>query len=57
MRVFWAGFLMTGLLLIGLSVYEGQQATDEQLGMGIVTASEDGTPIPDPYPTPRPKLN
>jgi hypothetical protein len=53
MRVFWAGFLMTGLLLIGLSVYEGQQATDEQLG--IVTASEDGTPMPDPYPTPPPK--
>jgi hypothetical protein len=56
MRLFWAGFLMTGLFLVGLNAYERRQARDGSLMRdGIVTASgEDGTPIPYPYPTPSP---
>ena len=55
MRIFWAGFLMTGLVLAGLSAYEGRQAGDEAVtSEAIVHASEDGTPMPHPYPTPSP---
>ena len=55
MRLFWAGFLMTGLFLMGLNAYDRRQAKDEGLATdGIVCASsEDGTPIPHPYPTPK----
>ena len=30
MRLFWAGFLMTGLLLIGYSTYERREARARQ---------------------------
>jgi len=54
MRLFWAGFLTTGLFLIGFSSYEGGQATDDEATSEVVvTASEDGTPMPRPYPTPK----
>jgi len=54
MRLFWTGFLMTGLLLIGVSTYERRVAPDKP---GAVSASrcEDGTGFPQPYPTPTPK--
>jgi hypothetical protein len=56
MRLFWAGFLATGLILIGLSVLEMQQAGEEPLTTGAtVSTSEDGTPMPHPYPTPTPR--
>jgi hypothetical protein len=49
MRLFWSGFLMTGLLLVGLSVYEGLLVTDEPSlpGPAEVSASEDGTVTPN----------
>ena len=57
MRIFWAGFLMTGLVLIGLDAYDRRQTGDDPLARdGIVTYSaEDGSPMPHPYPTPSPK--
>jgi len=58
MRLFLAGFLMTGLFLIGLSVYERNEATEQGEVIAPVTASDDGTGFPSPNtaPTPRPKL-
>jgi hypothetical protein len=53
MRQFWVGFLMTGLLLIGVSTYERREARREQ--PPAVAAAEDGTGFPYPYPTPKPK--
>ena len=52
MRLFWSGFLMTGLLLVGLSAYEERLVTDEPSlpGAAEVSASEDGTGYPHPYP-------
>jgi|PlaIllAssembly_1097288.scaffolds.fasta_scaffold2426525_1 hypothetical protein len=56
MRLFWAGILTTGLFLIGLNAYERRHASEESVMQeGIVVASEDGTPIPAPDPTPPPK--
>ncbi len=57
MRLFWVGFLTTGLLLIGLSAYDRRQITDDApASETAVTASEDGTPMPQPNPTPRSRL-
>ena len=57
MRLFWVGFLTTGLFLIGFARYEGRQATDDAAtSEGVFTASEDGTPMPQPYPTPKSRL-
>ena len=53
MRLLWAGFLMTGLLLIGVSTYERREARGEQ--PTPVLQCEDGTGFPQPYPTPTPK--
>ena len=53
MRQFWVGFLMTGLLLIGVSTYERREARSEQ--RPAVALAEDGTGFPYPYPTPKPK--
>jgi hypothetical protein len=54
MRLIWSGFLVTGLLLIGMSAFERQRAKTDLGAPGAVTC-EDGTPMPQPYPTPRPK--
>jgi hypothetical protein len=52
MRLILSGFLVTGLLLIGVSALE-RQHTREQLGAPAAVACEDGTPMPQPYPTPK----
>ncbi len=49
MRVFWAGFLTLGLILIGVSAYEGLQPGRDTSGVSIC---EDGTPMPQPTPRP-----
>jgi hypothetical protein len=56
MRLFWAGFLMTGLLLMGVSTYDRREARAEGEAPSDVVASEDGTGFPQPYPTPKPKI-
>jgi hypothetical protein len=51
MRVVWAGFLLTGLVLVGLSIYEdGRTSQDVQTSEEAYTVSamEDGTPMPPP---------
>jgi hypothetical protein len=56
MRLLWAGFLMTGLLLIAVSTYESQSALDAQAAPTTTSSlGEDGTGFPQPYPTPTPK--
>ncbi|HSD29724.1 MAG TPA: hypothetical protein VLL75_20640 [Vicinamibacteria bacterium] len=65
MRVFWAGFLLTGLVLVGLSTFEaGRTSVEAQTSLDvqtsepapapeetfIVSALEDGTPMPPPRP-------
>jgi hypothetical protein len=55
MRLFWTGVLLTGLVLIGVSTYERQAASDEGGGGVTMSKAEDGTPFPQPYPTPTPK--
>lgn len=57
MRLIWSGFLMTGLLLTGMSVYERRQMSQEerQEERGLVGTSEDGSPMPSPNGTPPPK--
>jgi hypothetical protein len=56
MRLFWAGFLMTGLLLIGVSTYERSVAPDAPAAPTATSSRcEDGTGFPQPYPTPTPK--
>jgi hypothetical protein len=59
MRRFITGFLMTGLVLTGLSVHERREARARGEVTAPVIASEDGTGFPYPYPTPtpRPKTN
>jgi hypothetical protein len=51
MRVVYAGLLLTGLVLVGASVYQstttGQGATP--------CAMEDGSPMPSPNGTPPPR--
>jgi hypothetical protein len=56
MRVFWTGFLMTGLLLIGISTYErrAERTRGESPASGVAQ-SEDGTGFPYPHPTPKTK--
>ena len=57
MRLFWVGFLTTGLLVIGLSAYDRRQITDDAAASeAVVTASEDGSPWPQPNPTPKSRL-
>jgi hypothetical protein len=54
MRLFWTGFLMTGLLLIGLSTYERRgERVRRDTSSAPVAQSEDGTGFPYPYPTPK----
>jgi hypothetical protein len=56
MRLFWAGFLMTGLFLIGYSAYERREARARgQAAPPAVARAEDGTGFPQPYPTPTPR--
>ena len=55
MRLFWAGFLMTGLLLMGVSTYERREASARGEALTPVALAEDGTGFPYPYPTPTPK--
>jgi hypothetical protein len=55
MRVVWAGLLVTGLLLVGATVYE-----DATTDGGVTTSvMEDGTPMPSPNgtPPPPPRIN
>jgi hypothetical protein len=56
MRHVWVGFLVTGLLLVGLNAYDRRQARDRGLADdATVFAGEDGSPLPEPYPTPTPQ--
>ena len=55
MRLFWAGFLMTGLLLMGFSTYERRVARARGEEPIPVALADDGTGFPQPYPTPTPK--
>jgi hypothetical protein len=59
MRIFFTGFFMAGLVLIGYSVYERREARAEGEVVAPVMSNEDGTGFPYPYPTPtpRPKIN
>jgi hypothetical protein len=50
MRVVYAGLLLTGLVLLGASVYES--ATTGQATMSVM---EDGSPMPSPNGTPPPR--
>ncbi len=54
MRFLWSCVLATGLLLVGLEIYEGRRAdrTTTTDDAGYVTALEDGTGAPSPNPTP-----
>ena len=54
MRLFWTGFLTTGLLLIGLSTYESRDVGGACRAQ-TSSASGDGAGFPEPYPTPTPK--
>jgi hypothetical protein len=47
MRVLWAGFLLTGLLLVGVSVYDSVQAPAAPAAPTVSTC-EDGTGFPHP---------
>ncbi len=51
MRVVYAGLLLTGLILVGASVYEST-TTDQAYTTSVM---EDGTPMPSPNGTPPPK--
>lgn len=52
MRLFWIGFLMTGLLAIGAYTYERPEGRDQSAFRGA--RAEDGTGFPRPYPSPSP---
>ena len=54
MRLIWSGFLMTGLLLMGMSAYERRQMRDEGRGRGLAPTAEGGLPFPNPNATPKP---
>jgi hypothetical protein len=47
MRVFWISVLLTGMVLVGLSVYDTNLTTET--GVSTVSASEDGTGFPNPH--------
>ena len=52
MRIIFVGFLIAGLIVVGLSTYDfGVTAAPEETASGMVTC-EDGTPIPQPSPKP-----
>ncbi len=51
MRVVYAGLLLTGLILVGVTVYEGT-TTDQAV---TTYAMEDGSPMPSPNGTPPPR--
>jgi hypothetical protein len=55
MRLIWSGFLLTGLFMIGLSIYERRELRSERplYEDGVIHASEDGTTQPTPTPVPR----
>jgi hypothetical protein len=54
MRLFLAGFLMTGLFLMGLSVHERRAAKARGEVVAPLTTSDDGSGIPhsNSWPTP-----
>jgi hypothetical protein len=59
MRLIWSGFLLTGLLMIGTSVFERRQARPEAAeqetsGWVGMSAREDGGGWPSPNSTPTP---
>ncbi|HXK10410.1 MAG TPA: hypothetical protein VMT70_12245 [Vicinamibacteria bacterium] len=57
MRLFWVGIFVTGLFLIGLGTYDRRQVKGQSVSAGgLVTACEDGTPMPNPNATPPPKI-
>jgi len=59
MRLIWSSFLLTGLFMIGLSVYERREARGVQPRYeegGAIHASEDGM-VPPPTPSPQPRLH
>jgi len=51
MRLIWGGFLMTGLMLVGMSVYERRQAREEYRE-SLTPTAEGGYPYPTPSPRP-----
>ena len=58
MRLFWAGFLMTGLLLVGTSrptSAGSARAGGDEAGSVAVAMAEDGTGFPHAHPTPHPQ--
>jgi hypothetical protein len=49
MRLFWTGFLFTGLLVIGWTTYARWATWDGQTtSPSIMSASDDGSPMPPP---------
>jgi hypothetical protein len=50
MRVFFVGFFISGLVLIGYSVYERTEATAQGEVIAPVMTNEDGTGFPYPHP-------
>jgi len=53
MRLIWSGFLMAGLLLTGMSVYERRQMREER-NQALAPAAEGGLPYPNPNGAPPP---
>ncbi|HSD67288.1 MAG TPA: hypothetical protein VLF95_11335 [Vicinamibacteria bacterium] len=53
MRVILVGFLLTGLLVIGVATYDRELASTTGEAVPAMAACEDGTPIPQPSPTPK----
>lgn len=56
MRVILVGFLLTGLVVIGLSTYDRELATASGGSVPAMVTNEDGTPIPQPSPKPKAPL-
>jgi len=55
MRLFLAGFLTTGLFLLGFSVYERRAARGRGEVIAPLITCDDGSGIPGPNPTPKPR--
>jgi hypothetical protein len=49
MRLIWSGFLLVGLLLTGMSIYERREAPGDRQRMPALTG-EGGLPFPSPNP-------